>query len=441
MNIRKVTGLRAVRKSASLSRRALAKGARVSERVEKKADKLIRGNNPSKREKGKVLFEEIFSEALPEIIPIHPALPSAGRSPALTLLIPSLQSSSFFGGTATALIFATKTANSLGLGLRIVETVAHGSVKPNDVASFLKSNNVRFDEERIELITLAGRTYDHYGYLDIHPDDVFIASAWWDAHLLDQLPLNKPYIYLIQDYEPIFYSNSDKYVFAESTYRSNKYIPVCNTKLMYDFMLEKGYEHVQKSGLWFEPAVSVKDVAGRDFNKEKKRMFIYGRPSVSRNLYHFAIHSIDTLFSKEILKSSEWELVMAGQSDISDIILSSGVTIKNLGKMNMDDYYELIMTVDLAISPMMAPHPNYPTLEFASAGAIVVTTGWENKKDLSNYSENILVSDTTTSDFCDKIVEASKRVTGKKQPSMNLPASWDESLDKVILQVTKKIRN
>lgn len=443
MSKRKTEAFRVVRKSAHIGRRVLTKGANLSAKVERKADSIIHGTDPTVQIHDKVLFEKFYNEAIPEITPIHPSLPTANRPATVTLLIPSLQKSSFFGGTATALIIAGKLAVDMGYPLRIVETLTHGNAKLSELVSFFHSHDIGLNDGVINLVDLSPRTYNNYGYLDIHPSDIFIASAWWDAYLLDRLPLIKPYIYLIQDYEPIFYNNSDKFVLAESTYCSEKFIPVCNTELMKMFMAKKGYGHVAKNALYFEPAVNIgKRYGYYDTPKgQKRRLFLYGRPSVDRNLFQFALLCLDELFSHQELSSNEWDLYMAGQDKVADIVLSSGATVHNLGKMSLDDYYAFMRTVDVAFSPMLAPHPNYPTLEFASSGSAVVTTSYETKQDLALYSKNIFIGPADKEIMKELIlkaadVSAQKRVENAK--ASNISGDWHAALENTVNSLKKK---
>jgi O-antigen biosynthesis protein len=433
MSKKKSAVYRGVRKGAYLSRKVLSKGANFSGRVEQKADRMIHGTDPVSTIHDKVLFEKIFADALPEIVPIHPSMPLAGRKASITLLIPSLQKSSFFGGTATALIFAGMLAKEKNMPLRIVETLVHGKLRSSDLADFFESNGIDLTVDELSLLNLAGRKYNHYGYLDIHPEDIYVASAWWDAHLLQQLPLLKKFIYLIQDYEPIFYNNSDQYVYAEATYHSESFIPVCNTKLMLDFMECKGYEYIAKNALYFEPAVGI-NYKSNENNKnkstDKRRIFIYGRPSVHRNLFYSALDAVNEVFGTNQLDSSEWEVFMAGQNNIPDILLDGGVTVKNLGKLSMEEYHEFAKTIDIAVSLMLAPHPSYPPLELASLGAKVVTTSYETKQDLSKYSKNIIVVKPKRDQITKAIISSSK--SKNINDMANISSDWHEALRKPI---------
>jgi glycosyltransferase involved in cell wall biosynthesis len=363
----------------------------------------------------------------------------------VTLLLPTLDGKSFYGGTATALVVAGRIAQLKKRKLRIVQTLKTGHA--SNLSAFFKREGLDFPEEDIKVISVADRAYNVYGYISMHPEDIFVASAWWDAKLISRLPLKHKFIYLIQDFEPIFYNNSDQYVLAESTYENDTFVPLCNTQLMADFMKAKKYpSFVGKSPIhFFEPAVSRTSTGyvTKKETGEKKRLFLYGRPDVHRNLFFTALQSIDAVFRDELLDKSEWEIHMAGQDNLPDVALPSGVKVRNLGKMSMEDYIAFSKSVDIAVSPMMAPHPNYPTLEFASIGTAVVTTQYENKKDLSNYSKNIFTVKNSVEEIAKAIVKAAKmshkqRVENAKNGSIS--TSWQESIDDAVAGVLKAMK-
>lgn len=433
-------GMRVVRKTAHLGNRALHKVLSLSTRVENKATRILDGTDYSVKINNTDPLEKVYYSNIPFVLPINPALPNIGQNASVVLLIPSLDGKSFYGGAATALIVAAKTALRMKRPLRVVQTTKTGI--PTGLQQFFDREGVPIDVEKdVTVLTVADRAYNVYGYLAMHPDDIFVASAWWDAHVLHDLPINHKFIYLIQDFEPIFYNNSDQYILAEETYKKSGFVPVCNTKLMYDFMAQRSYPcFKEKDAFFFEPAVS-RATGATDKEKrvgENKVLFLYGRPNVHRNLFFTALNAIDYAFKAGFLDPKEWSLFMAGDEKLPDIKLTSGPTIRNKGKMSMEKYIAFSTTVDVAVSPMMAPHPNYPTLELSSIGAQVVTTRYANKTDLSNYSPNIVMCDIDVESMAGAINEAAKRVSAPVHRSTEnntwLPQSWDDALDKVLEQ-------
>lgn len=429
--------MRATRKSAHVGNRVLHKTLHFTTRVENKATRILDGTDFSYRIEETAPLEKIYYNSLSYITPLNPALPKVGQKASVVLLLPTLDGKSFYGGTATALVVAARTAQLKGMPLRVVQTIKTGVSA--SLSEFFKGEGVDFPDSDITITSVADRAYNVYGYLPMHPDDIFMASAWWDAYLINQLPLASKFIYLVQDFEPIFYNNSDLYVLAESTYKLDSFVPLCNTKLMYDFMRDRNYHaFLENSAHYFEPAVS-RLASGRVIKKkpnEKKRLFLYGRPDVHRNLFFTALNAIDYAIKAGFISSNDWELYMAGQDSLPNIKLSSGAVITNKGKMKMSDYIAFSKTIDLAVSPMMAPHPNYPTLEFSSIGTQVVTTRYANKKDLSNYSPAITMCDIDTESMAGAIRVAAEAVTSQTDSkTTTLPKSWEDSLDDVVAKV------
>ena len=436
--------IRAARKIAHVTNKGFEKASRLTSKVEDKATRVLDGTDFSVKTRESAPLEKIFYNTLPHITPLNPAMPAVGAEPSVTLFLPTLDGKSFYGGTATALFVAARLAKLTDRKIKIVQTLKTG--RANNLADFLNSNTgTSFKDSDIKVISVADRRYNVYGYISMLPDDIFIASAWWDAHLLNQLPLKNKFIYLVQDFEPIFYNNSDNYILSEETYKQASFIPLCNTKLMSDFMKERKYNtEFAKGAAYFEPAVSrlQTGVAKEKTEGEKRRLFLYGRPDVHRNLFFTALESIDHAFKAGFLSTNEWELCMAGQDGVPDIELSSGIKIKNLGKMGMDAYIDFSKTIDIAVSLMMAPHPNYPTLEFSSTGSAVVTTKYSNKTDLTNYSKNIITSDIGVESIAGAIKEAAgmtydQRIKNLKQNNIN--EDWEAALDETLKKVIQKI--
>jgi hypothetical protein len=429
MSVRRFV-IRAARKTAIKGNKVLRKASVLAEKIETKSTRILDGVDYSLSVKEEVPVNKIYYNSLPYVLPLHASMPAIGSSPTVTLLIPSLDGASFFGGTATALVVAAKFALKKQRKLRIIQTLKTGH--PGNLSDFFASEGITLGEEDIQVTSVADRAYDRYGYVSMHKDDLFIASAWWDAQILSQMPLSNKFIYLVQDYEPIFYNNSDQYILAEETYKGDKFIPLCNTELMLDFMKSRNYTAFNENSYFFEPAVSRMNSGGRSKKNsdEKLQLFLYGRPGVHRNLFLTSLEAIDIAFKQGYLDSTKWEIYMAGQNNLPDIKLSSGIVIKNLGKMKMQEYINFSKSVDIALSPMMAPHPNYPTLEFASIGAQVVTTRYANKTDLTRYSDSITMADTSANSIAGALNIAAKQIN--KKTVSNILTSWDIALDETI---------
>ncbi len=397
-----VAALRGVRKASHISRRASTGAAHIFGKIENKVSKVIVEKTGSESGKESVSLDDFFYKEFPYLFPIHPALPAVGQKPSVTVFVPNLSARGFYGGIATLLITSACLAKKLGYDYRVVQT--SGFEKNNKVLEFLASKNIHLRPDSYSTIDVSFRNPSNFAYLPLHPDDVIVVSAWWDAYTASQLPLSKKFVYMLQDYEPIFYNNGDQQQFAESTYHTDNFIPLCNTKLMMKYFKSGNYPYIQNNATWFEPAVAVPQK--ERVNRKTKNIFLYGRPQVHRNMFFTAIKALDTALLDPVFSKHNWNIYCAGQADIPNIRLKSGHIIKNLGKLDIQQYYDFTKTVDIAVSPMLAPHPNYPTLELASTGATVVTTKYKTKDTLRNYSKNILLSEPTVEDMSSKIIKA-----------------------------------
>jgi hypothetical protein len=432
---------RVIRKLSHLFNKFFGKVSHFLERVEGKTTRIIISKSGSPSGKPSQPFANLFYSAFPHITPIHPALPAIGQKPSVTVFVPSLTPRGFYGGIATLLRTSALLAIKLGYDYRVVQT--SGFEKNTDfVLKFLADDGIVIPKERFSTIDVSFRDLGNFAYLPLHPEDIVYVSAWWDAYTASRLPLKKKFVYLIQDYEPIFYNNSDSSVLAHETYTSEKFIPFCNTKTLYEFFSQKGYAYIEKNGVYFEPAVGKTRTKKLPVKEPAtKKIFLYGRPEVHRNLFYSAVHAIEIALANPLLDTQKWEVFSAGQDSIPDIKLSTGHVIKNLGKMDLADYYAFAQTIDIAVSPMLAPHPNYPTLEFASLGSAVVSTKYENKVSLDAYSKNIFMAEPDAVSLADHILKATQLAISQRAENLksdHIQKDWTKACEQPLKELIKK---
>ncbi len=127
---------------------------------------------------------------------------------------------------------------------------------------------------------------------------------------------------------------------------------------------------------------------------------------------------------------------MAGETAAPNIQLESGVVIRNLGKLSLDEYDEVKLKTDVALSLMMAPHPSYPPLELALAGAAVVTSSYGPKQDLTRYSKNILCVSPDLESMIDAIIRAVQMTDEERISNAActiLPADWQSAFARCLI--------
>jgi hypothetical protein len=311
----------------------------------------------------------------------------------ITLLLPGLSERHVFGGISTALEFLEGFA-AFCPNLRIVVT---------DESALPKGEERRFPDWQIRPLS----DNDHLGRtivmaqdretlpLQLGPNEVLVATAWWTAHLAQQLALQhaqlfqqkqRPFVYLIQDFEPGFYPWAARYMLADATYQqADAYVPVFNTRLLQNHMEQLGYP--VQGALWFNPVLNrgIRQHLQEPPTPREKRVLVYGRPSVERNAFPLIVMGLRTLVAQHDVR--DWTFVSAGEPH-APVALGQGCRLVAMGKLSLDDYARELKRAYVGFSLMVSPHPSYPPLEMAAGGMRVVTNGY-GPKDLSSWSSLI----------------------------------------------------
>ena len=315
----------------------------------------------------------------------------------VNLLVPSINKGSVFGGATTAISFFIELYNTLGVDARIIAADAYideiCDVVP-DCFEFV--DDYRESSSHFQMMSIVDRNDSKL--LPVGANDIFIATAWGTAYTLHPViswqketfgGKAHPLIYMIQDYEPGFYPWSSKYVLAESTYNhSDDTIAVFNSQELYGFFQKQGYsfkhEHV------FNPVLNDKlrdCLLAAKPTTRKKQVIVYGRPSVTRNVFEIIEVSL-RLWAQQQTDINKWNILSAGEPH-PDVELIAGVKLRSIGKLSLEEYASLMLESYMGISLMVSPHPSYPPLEMSTFGMKTITNTYANK-DLSGFNENII---------------------------------------------------
>ncbi len=328
---------------------------------------------------------------------------------ALNILVPTLNPTEIFAGIATALDIGLGLAVR-GYAVRFIATDLPLS-SPGTSRSFVlgrlgQGHDREAAAARISLLCgVQSKT------LSLHAEDMFMATAWWSAHVAEKLIRRNEmpqarFLYLIQDYEPHFYAWGPEFADAMASYHFD-FEPVFNTTLLRDWFAQQGFGFAAGDVLAFHPSIDIarySHVARRAAGNGPRRLALYGRPDVPRNMYATAIEALARFVGKEGLGPDDIELVSIGQHH-SDVSLPGDLVLRSLGKLPWEDYPDYLGTVDLGLSLMYSPHPSHPPLEMAAAGVRVITNGF-GPKDLSRLSPAILSVPATAPDLADALSTA-----------------------------------
>ena len=132
------------------------------------------------------------------------------------------------------------------------------------------------------------------GLDDFRPCDVCVATQWWTAWPVRDLPGCAEKIYLVQDDEPKFYATSTESVFAEETYRMG-YRCIAYTPWMAEILVDKyGLE-----SRYFECGtdLDVYRFAGEE-DREPGLIAVYARLETERRAVDLAFAGLMELFSR-----------------------------------------------------------------------------------------------------------------------------------------------
>lgn len=317
----------------------------------------------------------------------------------INLLVPSINDNHVFGGISTALKFFEELVEKSGYASRIILTDAF----PNRRALRKygdKYRCVNSEKDCDELHQIVPYCYRYEKTLSVSENDIFIFTGWWTAYCTQEAYIEfkdkhginpNPYIYFIQDYEPGFYPWSTRYLLADSTYRAeNKQIAIFNSKLLYEFFKDNGYSFYKEYA--FEPVLNagLKSILMENVDKtviKKKKILVYGRPTVERNAFTLVVSALRK-FVEKMDNVEEWEFISAGEYH-DKVNLGKGKKLESVGKLTLVQYAEMMMETYAGISLMSSPHPSYPPLEMSEFGVKVITNTYANK-NLSTFNDNII---------------------------------------------------
>ena len=377
------------------------------------------------------LLEDFFDQ-----IPIFKTLPVSRDTKRLNIVFNGYDKSCFFGGKATALILAIQFATRYNYDFRIISQ----NPDPSILREFLELFELE-TPQNVEYFS-----YDSKNLLEISESDDFLCTMWENAAAVLSTPaITGNVYYIMQEVETLFYDHGDMHLKCLQTLTNDRLIPVVNSKLLYDYLIQSGYKNVASNGMFFEPVFSPKLLKPSKTSfakKDKYTLFYYGRPSHQRNIFYFGLDCLNEAFLTGKLNPDEWTVVLAGDMSVPKFRFDIDVEIKRLGVMSWKEYCDFASTVDLCYSMIYTPHPSYPPLDTTTAGAVCVTNRCNNKIDLSCYSENIVMADLTKESMLEAFVKGSELAKDidrrkKNYENSHTAGSWYDAFAPVLEHMHK----
>jgi len=255
--------------------------------------------------------------------------------------------------------------------------------------TIFEANGLRWDDNIDFLYSprLSGRL------VDVAPDDIFITTSWWSTWATRASCRPTHIIYLVQEDERRFYPEGDDSVRCAEVLADPAIHHVVNSKPLFDHLSATGAIAARRA-LWFEPAFPSYRTSEPPARSGKHKFIFYARPNNPRNLYFRGLEAISSAIESGHLPGDEWDLYFIGKH-LAPVRLPAGATPALVEKLDWNAYHDLLRHMDLGFSLMASPHPSYPPLDMAAAGAVVVTNAFgQYKQSLAGYSANIICSGT-----------------------------------------------
>ncbi|MFZ2096347.1 MAG: glycosyltransferase [Anaerolineales bacterium] len=289
--------------------------------------------------------------------------------------------------------------------------------------------------------------YDRNFPLNVNPEDIFIATSCWTAHIASRTAkqLNgRKIIFFAQEYEPIFFPMGSMHALSHQSYFLPQYT-IFSTELLRQFFRNHKIG-VYKNSLAEGDAISIVinnaihpfEISFKDISERKKKKFLfYARPEAhaARNLYELGLLSLENAIQQGVF-SEEWDYYGIGTIGNNRLLpLGNNHKLTLLPKVSLKEYLELIPTFDLGMSLMLSPHPSLVPLEMAAAGMPAITNTYENKtvSELSEISTNLIGVEPTIDGITQGLREGVNRVYNYLDringARINWPTDWNQVFD------------
>lgn len=285
------------------------------------------------------------------------------------------------------------------------------------------------------------------GGAEIGVGDTLIAYSSSTARVATHLVKTnglKPFLFFIQEFEPVFHASNSNYFMSGEPFYSENYIPIFNSEFLRRYFVNNNIGNsvvLSGGGFVFEHAIKKSSIDRQNIIGRKSKNFIfYARPEshAERNLFEVCVCAIEAAIYKGIFQS-EWSFTGIGTlGSYANIDLPRGRIMKIIPKLPGDDYYRELQSYDAGMSLILTPHPGVVHYEFARAGIPTVTNTYFNRTalDLRGISRNIVPALPTIDSLVDALAEVARMALDtdtriENANKMNCPSNWTDAYSSV----------
>jgi len=393
---------------------------------------------------------EVTQQMRQKVAPLFPVV--SGTQPGrVNLLIPTIDLEHLFGGYIAKFSLARRLAEH-GVPTRIV-TVDPTPPLPRDwkarVESYRQLGGL-FDQVEIEFAR------DGREPLRLSPDDRFIATTWWTAHIASRLATQtgRRFLYMIQEYEPLTVPEGAWADLARQSYEF-EHDALFSTSILRDYFEQNrigvyrdGPDSGDARSLVFGNAITPVAAPDPETLAARRRpsLVFYARPGqhAARNLYETGLEALRQAIAAGVF-GEEWSFhgVGSGGGPVR-VDLGCGRTMSLAPRTGQDEYSRLLASHDLGLALMDAPHPSLVPIEMASAGMIVVTTTYgetKTREAMEAISGNLIAVSPDAAGIVSGLREAVGRIGDfderARQADVAWSDNWDQALDDSLIGAIK----
>jgi hypothetical protein len=287
----------------------------------------------------------------------------------------------------------------------------------------------------------------------VHGNDIFVVCDWRNAAGLMQSVRPERMVYLLQNDERLFAPAAEDFVRCSEIMGNDRLRFVVDSRLLYDHMLAQGFQNLREHGEYFEPACPLQPMDPEYGSGRRKRTFLFhGSPANRNELYYRGLEAIEEAVLCGALSGDKWELHFldlhchdpAEERSLPRIVLRGGEEPVIHRNPNWPDYAELLRSADLGMALVCSPHPGYPVLQMAAAGAVVITNRFHGKESLEAYATNIFCAEPSVADLVSAIgkgaeLAADVRIRSENCKSSRIFRDWKRAFAGVLRTSTREV--
>lgn len=341
-----------------------------------------------------------------------------------------------FGGVGTALLLGAALAGRLDATLRVVTRTEPPEAAP--LGDLLARNGVVLHGPlETGFVPLDGSRD-----LPLAADDLFLTTSWWTTcATLGSVPRQRV-VALVQEDERMFYPFGDERLRCAETLSEPGLATVVNSEILFRHLLGgcQPLSNLDRDGVWFDPAFPA---AGAMPPRDgRRRFFFYARPHNLRNLFWRGVEVLNAALAEGLFPAERWDLHWVGK-DVPEMVLARGVVPVRAAGLSWGAYQDLVASMDAGLVLMDTPHPSYPPLDLAAAGAAVLTNLHPGKEALARWSDNILLAPPTRDGLLDGMrrlatLAQDDAARARNRAADRIGRDWNAALEPVVAHLAAR---